>query len=200
MSKLCVFAAGLALAVAATLIARFGMTMQEDGLSLPSAVWNDFRYFTIWANTLIGLVSGAIALGRVPPQWLSAGLAMAIALVAVVFHVLLAGDDPRVGLDWVVNGMLHTVIPIAFIGLWLLALPKGRLAWGDLLIWSAFPILYSIYAIARGTVDGVYPYFFLDVGKLGAGGVAVWVAGLASVFLVSGAAMITCARRFSRDA
>ena len=187
----------LALAVAATLIARFGMTMQENGTSVFGAVWNDFRYFTIWANTLIGLVSGAIALARVPPQWMTAGLAMAIALVACVFHALLAGDDPRAGLDWVVNGMLHTVIPITFIGLWLFAMPKGHLVWPDLMIWSAFPIMYSIYAIARGAVDGVYPYFFLDVAKMGAGGVALWVAGLASIFLIAGAVMIACARRFA---
>ena len=198
MQKQRLFAAGLSLAVAATLVARFGMTMQESQLSATGAVWNDFRYFTIWTNGLICLVSGVIALGGSPAPWMSAGLAMAIALVAVVFHALLAGDEPRLGLDWVVNGMLHTVIPIAFIGLWLLALPKGRLAWRDLLIWSAFPILYSIYAIARGAIDGVYPYFFLDVGKLGAGGVALWVAGLALLFLTAGAGLIACARRFAR--
>ena len=198
MQKVRLFATVLAVAVAVTLITRFGMTMQENDSSFVSAVWNDVRYFTIWANTLIGLASGAIAYARVPPQWLTAGLAMAIALVAVVFHALLAGDDARVGLDWVINGMLHTVIPIAFIGMWLFALPKASLAWRDLLIWSAFPILYSIYAIARGAIDGVYPYFFLDVGKLGAGGVAIWVAGLALVFLVFGAGMIACARRFAR--
>ncbi|AKS47272.1 hypothetical protein SAMN05444287_3088 [Octadecabacter temperatus] len=198
MQKLRLFSTILALAVSATLIARFGMTMQEKEISFLGAVWNDFRYFTIWTNMLIGLTSGAIAFGRMPPQWLTAGLTMAIALVAIVFHVLLAGDDPRVGLDWIVNGMLHTVIPIAFIGLWLLALPKGRLVWRDLVIWSAFPILYSIYAIARGAVDGEYPYFFLDVGNLGAAGVALWVAGLALIFLIAGTVLISCARRFSR--
>ena len=198
MSKLRLFAAGLALSVAVTLIARFGITMQDDGSSVIGAIWNDFRYFTIWANTLIGLASGAIALGRVPPQWLTAGLTMAIALVAIVFHLLLAGDDPRVGLDWVVNGMLHTVIPIAFIGLWFFALPKGRLIWRDLLIWSAFPIFYSIYAIVRGAVDGEYPYFFLNVAEMGAGGVALWVTGLALVFLIAGTILIGCARRFAR--
>ncbi|MEN8840360.1 MAG: Pr6Pr family membrane protein [Octadecabacter sp.] len=198
MQTLRLFAAGLALAVAVTLIARFGMTMQEKDISALGAVWNDVRYFTIWVNTLIGVASGAIALGRVPPQWLAAGLAMAIALVAGVFHALLAGDVPRVGLDWAVNGMLHTIIPIAFIGLWFFALPKARLAWRDLLIWSAFPIIYSIYAIGRGAVDGVYPYFFLDVGNLGAGGVALWVAGLALIFIGAGAALIVCSHRFAR--
>ena len=78
----------------------------------------------------------------------------------------------------------------------MLALPKGRLAWRDLIIWSAYPI----YAILRGTFDGVHPYFFLNVDQLGAGGVALWVAGLTSVFLVVGAIMVACARRFAATA
>lgn len=198
MSVMRLIAAALALGVAVTLIARFGLTMQEKQISSIGAVWNDFRYFTIWTNTLIGVAAGAIALGRVPPQWMTAGLTMAIALVAIVFHVLLAGDVGRVGLDWAVNGMLHTVVPVVFIGLWFLTLPKGQLIWRDLMIWSAFPILYSVYAIARGAVDGEYPYFFLNVTELGAAGVALWVAGLAMVFLVAGTILIACARRFAR--
>ncbi|MEJ6478558.1 MAG: Pr6Pr family membrane protein, partial [Octadecabacter sp.] len=137
------------------------------------------------------------ALGRVPPHWLTAGPALAIALVAGVYHALLAEGRNLTGLDLVVDAMLHSVVPAGFILFWMFALPKGRLAWRDLLIWSAYPIVYSIYAIVRGTFDGVYSYFFLDVGDIGAGGVALWVAGLASVFLLGGAIMVTCAHRFA---
>ena len=128
------------------------------------ALWIDYRFFTIWAHTLVGLVCAAIALGRVPPHWLTAGPALAIALVAGVYHALLAEGRNLTGLDLVVDAMLHSVVPAGFILFWMFALPKGRLAWRDLLIWSAYPIVYSIYAIVRGTFDGVYPYFFLDVG------------------------------------
>ncbi len=187
----------IALAVAVTLCVRTGMTMQENGASVVGALWIDYRFFTIWANTLVGLVCAAIALGRVPPHWLTAGPALAIALVARVYHALLAEGRNLTGLDLVVDAMLHSVVPAGFILFWMFALPKGRLAWRDLLIWSAYPIVYSIYAIVRGTFDGVYSYFFLDVGDIGAGGVALWVAGLASVFLLGGAIMVTCAHRFA---
>ena len=190
----------IALAVAVTLCVRTGMTMQENSASVAGALWIDYRFFTIWANTLVGLVCAAIALGRVPPHWLTAGPALAIALVAGVYHALLAEGRNLTGLDLVVDTMLHTVVPAAFILFWMLALPKGRLAWRDLIIWSAYPIAYSIYAILRGTFDGVHPYFFLNLDQLGAGGVTIWVVGLTSVFLVVGAIMVACARRFAATA
>lgn len=79
------------------------------------ALWIDYRFFTIWANTLVGLVCAAIALGRVPPHWLTAGPALAIALVAGVYHALLAEGRNLTCLDLVVDAMLHSVVPAGFI-------------------------------------------------------------------------------------
>ncbi|MGJ8610098.1 MAG: Pr6Pr family membrane protein [Octadecabacter sp.] len=200
MSTRRLIAAVLAVCVAATLVLRFWLTMQGHGVSPLGAVWMDYRYFTIWANTLVGLICGAIALGRVPPQWLTAGPAMAIALVASVYHALLAASLNQQGLDKVADVMVHTAIPALYIAFWLFLLPKDRLQWRDLTVWSAFPIVYSVYALARGAADGVYPYFFLDVSNIGAAGVGLWVAGLAAVFLLGGAILIFLAHRFARTA
>ncbi|MGJ8624733.1 MAG: Pr6Pr family membrane protein [Yoonia sp.] len=193
-------AAVLAVFVAATLCLRFWLTMHNHDVSLLPAMWIDFRYFTIWANTLVGLVCGVVALGRVPPQWLTAGPAMAIALVASVYHALLAASRTLDGLDYVADFMVHTIVPVAFIVFWLVMLPKDRLQWRDLTIWAAFPIVYSVYAIARGAGDGIYPYFFLDVANIGVAGVAAWVAGLAAAFLLIGAGIIFIAHRIHRTA
>nr|WP_268821669.1 Pr6Pr family membrane protein [Octadecabacter dasysiphoniae] len=174
--------------------------MQENNASVLGALWIDFRFFTIWTNALVGVVGAAIALGRGLPQWLTAGPALAIALVAGVYHALLAAGRNLMGLEYAVDMMMHTIIPAAFIAFWLFVLPKGRLAWRDLIIWSAYPTLYSIYAIARGTLDGVYPYFFLDVSNIGAAGVGLWVAGLALVFVLAGAIIVGTAHRTARHA
>lgn len=169
--------------------------MTEHDTHVLGAAWIDYRFFTIWTNTLIGVVCAMLAFGRQVPQWLTAGCALAIALVAGVYHALLAEGRNLVGLDFAVDAMLHTVIPVAFIALWMLVLPKDRLAWGDLLIWMAYPLIYSIYAIGRGAIDGTYPYFFLDISTLGIGGVAIWVVGLAAVFVVTGAVLMFGVRR-----
>lgn len=188
----------IAAAVFVTLALRLSLTADENATTFLGAAWHDYRYFTIWTNTLVGGVCAILAFGRVPPQWLTAGPALAIALVAGVYHALLAEGRNLVGLELAVDIMVHTAIPAAFIGLWLVALPKGQLAWRDLIIWSAYPILYSVYAIVRGAIDGTYPYFFLDVATIGATGVAAWVAGLALVFLFTGAIIIGLARQFAR--
>lgn len=187
-------AAILAVAVIATLIARLGLTASERGVSIANATWIDFRFFTIWSNALIGVVCVLIALRGRTAQWLTAGSALSIALVAGVYHALLAAGRELVGLDWAIDFMLHTAIPIGFITFWTFYLPKDKLVWRDLIIWSGYPILYAIYAIARGSVDGTYPYFFLNIPELGAFGVAAWVAGLAVVFMTVGAGIILATR------
>lgn len=194
LNKMRSVAAAIAIAAAVTLITRTGMTATEDQVSWFAAFWIDIRFFTIWTNLLVGGVSGAIALGYNVPHWLSAGTALSIGLVAGVYHALLAAGRALVGLDWVIDGMLHTVVPLAFIVLWIFALPKADLRWGNLLIWSAYPTLYSAYAIVRGAIDGTYPYFFLNPAELGFVGVAAWVGTLALVFVGAGALIISGAR------
>lgn len=190
-----IFAGILAVAVIVTLMTRLNMTASENATSFLGAVWIDYRFFTIWTNTVIAAVCVGLAFGRTVPQWLSAGSALSIALVAGVYHALLAQGRNLVGLEWGVDVMVHTVIPAAFIGLWMFALAKDRLAWGNLLIWMAYPLIYSIYAIGRGAVDGIYPYFFLDIANLGSGGVAIWVAGLSAVFVMAGTLLMIGVRK-----
>lgn len=195
MNKTRLVAGFVTLAVVVTLAVRLNMTAVENGTTVLAAFWNDYRFFTIWTNTLVGIVAACLALGRNVPQWLTAGTALSIALVAGVYHGLLAAGRILFGLEWVIDHMLHTVLPIAFIMLWVLALPKERLAWCHLVLWCAYPVIYSVYAILRGMFDGTYPYFFLNVAELGAAGVALWVGGLALVFVIAGSAMIFAARR-----
>ena len=51
-----------------------------------------------------------------------------------------------------------------------------------------FPLLYVVYAMARGAADGWYAYWFLDPSRLSAAQLALNVAGLALGFLVVAAA------------
>ncbi|WP_143515488.1 Pr6Pr family membrane protein [Pseudooctadecabacter jejudonensis] len=198
MTKARLAAGAIAVAVAVTLAVRLTMTAQQNETSFWGAVWIDYRFFTIWTNTLVGGVTAAFAMGRRLPDWATAGAAVSIGLVGSVYHTLLAAGRNLTGLDFVIDHMVHTVVPLGFIALWLWALPKTGLRWRHLAVWSAYPILYSVYAIARGAADGVYPYFFLNVPELGAAAVAGWVAGLAAVFLVAGAAMILGSRMAAR--
>ena len=85
-----VSAALIAVAVFATLALRIWLRMTQDEESVVEAVWGMYRYYTIWTNTLIGVVCTTVALGRaVRPQTLG-NMFLSIIIVAAVYHALLA--------------------------------------------------------------------------------------------------------------
>ena len=105
----------LALLVAVTLAVRLNLTAVEHDTSILGAAWRSFRFFTNWTNALIGAVCLWIALGGRPAHWITAGLALAIAFVAVVYHTLLAGGQSYVGAEVYVDLSVHTLVPILYI-------------------------------------------------------------------------------------
>lgn len=81
---------------------------------------------------------------------------------------------------------------------WLLLGPKGGLARNDPLRWVVLPLGYFAYALARGALDGIYPYPFLNVAKIGWGAVLLNAAIIASIFVAGGYAMLAVDRRLER--
>jgi len=193
-------AALIAFGVFATILTRIPLKMDADDLGFGAAIFEMYRFFTLWTNTLVGLVCVWIARGGRPAQWMTACLVLAIVVVAGVYHVLLAHLNDYTGIDWVIDQMLHTVVPIAFVAFWLLGLPKAQLGVRDMIYFMGYPLIYCIYALGRGALDGVYPYGFINVTNLGAAGVAVNVAGLVVVFALGGLALIGTGRMAARRA
>ena len=143
-------------------------------------------YFTVLTNLLVLLVAARAA--RAPDGGLDhagRGAAVtAILLVGLAYHLLLRKLwDPQ-GLQLVADMILHYVVPLATLAWWLVLPPRHALpAWLPLR-WLAWPIGYSAYALLRGAVTGLYPYYFIDVGALGLPRVLVNMAGLSLVFVV----------------
>lgn len=186
--------AAIALAVLATLAVRVALSMEQTGGSVTDGFWAIYRFFTIWTNTLVGLAAAFVALGRAPSARVQAGLLLAIGLVAVVYHTLLAPLVNYEGLEAVADQMVHTVVPLAWLVYWFAFAPKADLGLSDLLPWMAYPLVYSVYALARGQVDGIYPYPFLDAGNLGLAQVGLNILGLLAAFGIAGLALLAVAR------
>lgn len=189
-------AALIAVAVFATIALRLWLNMQE-GNSLPSAIWTIYRFFTVWTITAIGVISALISLGRPVSSSIQGALLLAIVAVALVFHILLASRVSFEGLEILVNQMFHTIIPISWVLYWVFLSPKKDLRLGMVPSWLVYPLVYCLYAMTRGAFDGTYPYFFLDIGNLGIGGVAAYCAGLLLVFAIAGAGIVGLARIIS---
>jgi hypothetical protein len=82
---------------------------------------------------------------------------------------------------------------------WLIIAPKFGLRWHHPLLWSLYPLAYFGYAIVRGSIDGRYPYPFMDVTKLGAGQTALNAFGLAAAFVIAGLLMVAYSRFAGRN-
>ena len=192
------FAACLALGVFATIATRIWLRMEGYGESFGQAIWAMYRFYTIWTNTLIGVACAAFALGRqVTPQMFS-NLLLSIIIVAGVYHALLAHLNDFTGLDEVVDQMLHTIIPVGFLVFWLIHVPKAPLRFAHIVAWLGLPLIYCLYAMARAQLDGVYPYFFLDLGKLGVVQTAINIFGLLVAFAGLGALIVWGGQRLAR--
>lgn len=146
-----------------------------------------YGFFTIWSNTLVGLIATAVALGR--GGWLTRASTMAAAVVyiivvGVIYNTLLVQYNPQVGVRLLIDTLFHTVVPLAYPLWWLILVPRGRLAWKA--IWGALglPLAYTFVALSRGALTGKYAYFFLDVAKFGVVQVLLNLVGLVIFFAV----------------
>ena len=164
--------------------------------SVPFGIlWLMARYFTIWTNTLVGILFGVMVWRKrmLPPALLGA-LTLWIIIVGAVYHLLLAGDAPLHGLDWLENFLFHTAAPILLPIWWLLFAPKRALQWRDAGLWLLWPAIYLVYAVFRGIETGFYPYFFLNLTQLGWNGLAIWCAQFVIAFWLGGLVIIALGR------
>ncbi|MGR3379191.1 Pr6Pr family membrane protein [Salipiger abyssi] len=188
------FALVIALLTLAALAVQFTATAQANPhYTPPETLWRLLRYFTILTNALVaGTFLWIAARDRMAgAAWLG-GLALWIGIVGVVYHLLLA--KPLTGLDALADLGLHTVTPVLTVLFWIFAAPKHGLRLGTALAWMLWPLAYVGYALLRGEIEGIYPYFFVDPTAVGWSGVARWSGLLCVGFVSAGAMQVGIAR------
>ena len=135
-----------------------------------------------------------------------------IILTAVVFYTMLAGGrDPasnfRVGMV-----LLHLVLPIMYTADWVLFYEKKKVRITYPLISILLPLAYIVFIYIHAAILGfdtsilnyyksgpyIYPYFFLNVEKIGVGGVAKWCALLSIGFIAAGYLLLGIDRLLGR--
>lgn len=192
-------AALLALSVCVTIVTRIWLRIDRYDVGLIETLAFNFRYFTIWTNTLVGVTCAWVALGGREPAKVQGGLLLSIAMVAIVYHVLLAHLRDYRGIDMVIDVMLHTLIPLGFACYWLVFVRKSNLRFPDILPWLILPLLYCIVAMVRaGFFDGRYPYHFLNLDDLGVVRTGINIFGLLVVFSGFGAIIVLVGQKLGR--
>lgn len=166
------------------LVLQLYVSLQSTKFSKPMLVFNFFSYFTILTNVIvclsyIGLFTQhkGFKLFYTPNNM--AAITVYIIVVGAIYNLLLAKLWNPKGLQLIADTLLHTIIPIAYTLHWIFVVKKNALHWSLIGQWVLYPIAYLVYTLIRGAILNWYPYFFIDVSKLGYVAAlqnALWVA------------------------
>ena len=188
------FAALVALSAWIGLAVQFDATHHAHDTA--AALWILLRYFTILVAVAVALTFTAMALRRRPvPAAVMGGVTLNTLLVAVVYWLLIAGTLVQTAQEKLADLFLHGITPALVLLFWFVGVPRGGLRARDVWLWAAAPLLYFAYALARGAADGIYPYAFLDVGRIGWAAVLRNAVLIAAGFLATGRLLVWLDRR-----
>lgn len=187
----------IALAAWAGLVVQFAATFSQAG-SFMETLWILLRFFTIITNLLVAVTMTGLARGRRVSPFILGGLTLAIIFVGLIYATLLHGLAQLSGLALFADYLLHYVVPVAMAVYWLAFAPKIGLKLRDPLLWSIYPLVYLFYVVVRGSVDGRYPYPFIDVANLGYGRIILNSLMLLVAYLLAGFVLVVVARSLAR--
>ena len=158
-----------------------------------------FAYFSIVTAIFAGLflitTSFGLLLKIEDTKWVEiARLSFAVALivVGVVYHALLAGaaNDIRDGdYAWPVlpNEIIHTYAPILAAIEYLVSVRAFRIRLRAFVWVAVFPLTWLVLSIVRGSATNWWPYWFINPnGEAGLGGMLTYIGAITLFFLILG--------------
>lgn len=190
------------LAVAATLLValiyQIVDKIEHNDLE-PSTYYTLFTIESTMIAIVVVAVGGVLALRRpVDPLGYTAvrvAITSYAVMTAVVYNLLLRGlpDEGYVGPQWP-GEIMHVWFPIYIALDWLFAPGRPRLGWRALLVVIVYPLLWLGFTLVRGSIDGWYPYPFLDPAS-GWGSVLVYILVITAFVVGVAALLIAYSRR-----
>ncbi|GIL34619.1 Pr6Pr family membrane protein [Phycicoccus sp. DTK01] len=191
--------ATFALAFQTVLVLSGEAVLNDEVPPLATRLYRLVAYFTIQSNVLVAVT--AWQLWRDPLRdgrwWRPVRLAalVGITVTGLVHFVLLRPLLDLSGANWVVDKLLHIVVPVLAVLAWVLAGPRPRTTWRTALEALLWPLLWTAWTLVVGGLSGWYPYPFLDHRRNGVGAVVVAVLGITVLFLLLFAAVVALDRR-----
>jgi hypothetical protein len=190
-----------------TLVAQFFLAIDNRTAPVGETAIRYISYFTIEANGLatlgftVLLVARRTAVGRwFSRQSVVTAITIYMVVVGLIYNIILRSLWRPGGLQWVVDELLHSVLPVGCIFYWVLyAAPKRRLLWKTVPSLTVYPLVYCIYTMIRGEMTGWYPYPFLDAGVLGYPRVLIYIGGMMVVFIGVAALFVVIAKRIYQN-
>ncbi|RXK61923.1 hypothetical protein ESA94_02620 [Lacibacter luteus] len=137
------------------------------------AVIRFFSYFTILTNIIVAVCFTSLALqkGKAFRFFNNPGVLTAVTvyifIVGLIYNLVLRSLWNPQGLQLLADNLLHSATPALALLYWLFFANTKQVSWKSTTSWLIYPLLYLIYVIIRGAFSNFYPYFFIDVSKLG---------------------------------
>lgn len=156
------------------IITQFILTLQNRQANIPETIIRFFSYFTILTNIMVALFftdrifsSSAKQFGIFSKKGILTALTTFILIVGLVYQIVLRGMWEPKGMQFIVDELLHTVIPLYVLGYWIVFSTKGKINFRDAGIWLLYPVVYLLFVLARGSFSNYYPYPFLNIPEIG---------------------------------
>lgn len=168
-----------------------------------------FAYFTITSSLLTAVVLTLSAIqifrGVAETKLMSLSrltMAVSMVIVGVIYNALLRGGDPDprdVGYAWpqLPNEVLHTYVPILIFIEWMLTRTTIALRINQAFWVLIYPLAWLTFSIARGLIQGWWPYWFIDP-QYGIGTQATWIVVIAAMFSILALGFIPAQRALAR--
>ena len=143
----------------------------------------------VWISTYKHIKSGELEGNNTCITKLKFYSTIIILVTFLVYNFILADSMFETGWNSLGNLTKHIICPLLFVFDFFLFDKHHSLRWYDPLLCPVLPLIYVAFILIRGAIlpsdfDGtIYPYFFLNVNKLGYGGVSLWVGILVVAFI-----------------
>lgn len=172
------------------LLSQFYLIIEGRVVPVPETIIRYFSFFTILTNLLVA-VCATVLLLKPGSAWgrffaratTGTAIAVYIVIVGVVYNTVLRFLWKPQGLQYVVDELLHSVIPVLYFLCWVLFVPKSSLQYKHAFGWLIYPAVYLCWILIYGALSGYYPYPFVNVVDLGYDRVLINCAGLFLAFL-----------------
>jgi hypothetical protein len=175
-----------------------------NNLTALEASSNFLGYFTVLTNMLVAICLSFYLYSH--GRWhrffsrfsVQTAITVYIFIVGLGYNLLLRHLYHMKGLQAIANEIQHVVVPALFTLFWIIYVPKQRIHWNNMIPWMVYPFLYLVLALIRGSMDGFYPYPFLNISNLGLNTVLMNSVGLFLVFILISSIFIFISRKKGR--
>ena len=175
------------------------------GLSGVKAAFIFLRFFT--NLTSIGVASlltvtfwRTARRERLPSADLYGAVLVYILVVSGTYEIVLRRLWTPQGITFVRDAVMHDVVPTLTLLFWLALAPKAGLSLRRPALWLVYPSAYVVVVEAAGALGQGYPYYFLDPGAIGYGGLTITILAFSGVFYGLGVLVVVLSRALTRVA